>query len=354
MQTAVIELHRREAGRASAGLGEQMGRDARVRVFAAAAVVLAHSAYPPGNPALAALPRGAQHLAAAVFALVVSFPVNAFVLLSFMSQAQRQDPGAHRRRMRAVARKLVPAHLFWTTAFLGAHAVHAHRLGTPRDWVEAYALGTAAAHLYFIPLLVALIAAAPALGRLARTPIRAAMGAVALALSAVALRAWAGTASPWTRALEGFLGMAPFAVAGLALAREWGGIGPRPADTRRTALLAGAVAVAAGVAVAAVRAVPEHGGDLGILGWVGLNAYALAVPVLLLTVRGPASRRTFKLALYSLGVYFVHPFFVQGLRAAEPSRAAALLVVPNALGAALLSVAAVAVLSRTPLRRVVM
>lgn len=342
-------------------LSEQISRDARTRLLAAAAVILVHAAYPPGHAALAALPPGGQRAASLAFALVVAFPVNTFVLLSFLGLARRLEAGAAPGQLlRATARRLVPAHLFWTAVYLGARAAATRTLPAPRAVIEAVALGTGAAHLYFTPLLLALTAAAPVLWWLARRPAAAVAGAAAIAVAAVALRVVLGTGTPWARALPGVLGFGPFAVAGLALARAWRGTAPPAARRRRVLSVSAAAGVLAAVslAVALARAGFVQGLAPHPAAWVGGNVYALAVPLALLAIGGAASRTTVRLASWSLGIYFVHPLFVQALRVTEariPALAGAEvpLVLPNAGLAAVLSVAAVALLVRTPLRRMV-
>ncbi len=359
MEEATIRLSSTQA-EAPLSLAEQISRDARLRVVAAGAVVLVHSAYPPSSPVLAAQPEPWRTLAALAFDLVVSFPVNAFVLLAFLGFARASANGAAGQRLRALAWRLVPAQLFWTFAFLLARALASRALPSPRAVIEGVALGNAAAHLYFVPVLLLLAAAAPLWAYLARSPWRALVAAAALAVVATALQKALGHQSSVLRLAAGALGFAPFAVAGLALARSWRGVGPG-AGRRPAVLVAGMALVAAGAALVASRALADdgRGGPFQVGPWLGLNALALGTPLLVLCVRGPASPRMVRLASLSLGVYFVHPFFVQLLRAAQ-ARVPALaahpleLIAVNAALAAALSVVAVALLARTPLRRFVL
>lgn len=82
------------------------------------------------------------------------------------------------------------------------------------------------------------------------------------------------------------------------------------------------------------------------------------MPLLLLCAGGRPSSRLVLLARHTMGVYFVHPFFVVGLRLLE-ARTPTLrglelaLILPNAALATVLSFLAVAFASRTRLRRVV-
>jgi surface polysaccharide O-acyltransferase-like enzyme len=342
-------------------LGEQVARDARTRLVAASGVVLVHAAYPPGHPALASLPEGWRALVSAVFTVLVSFPVNAFVLLSFLGLSPRVASGTPARELvRAAAHRLVPPYLFWSGVFLAGKAALTHRLPSPRVVAEAFVLGQAAQHLYFIPHLLALTLTAPLLWRLARWPHVALAGGASLAVASVALLRLAGSdAGVWVRSLIGFLGLAPFAVAGLALAQMWGGTAPPPLAARRLRVVAGTVALVS--AAALVREVLAAGPGpfaFGEAAWLANFGCALAIPVLLASLGGRVPPRLLRLAPFTLGVYLVHPLFTLALRSAEArvGRLASMtgaLIVPNALLTAALSVAAVAMLARTPARRTV-
>jgi surface polysaccharide O-acyltransferase-like enzyme len=345
------------------GLKDQVSRDARTRVIASAAVVLVHAAYPPGHPALASLSPDGQEALAAVSTVLSSFPVNTFVLLSFLGLAPRLRTGVPAGRLLGtLVRRLGVAHLFWAGAFLAARAALERELPSPRTVLEGVVLGTAADHLYFVPVLLALTAASPALAWLARTPRDALTGGLALALAGIALRVYALEAGdPWTRAAAGVLGFAPFAVAGLALAEWWGGRAPGP---ERAAAVVPAAALVTLASAATLVGVVSHAGraadaSFSLAAWLGVNGCALGIPVLLLSFGGRASPRLVRLAGSTLGVYFVHPFFAQLLRRGEARLEAVaglepLLIVPNAIATVALSLAALAVLARTPLRRVVM
>jgi peptidoglycan/LPS O-acetylase OafA/YrhL len=337
-------------------LAEQVARDARTRAVAAAAVVLVHAAWPPGHAALAGLSPPARQAAEVGFSLLVTFPVNAFVLLAFLSLAPRLRAGVPARTLLGtLARRLGPPHLFWTAAYLGAHALHARAWPSPGAVVEGALLGTAAAHLYFTPLLLALAALAPALERLSRTPVRAVAGAAALALAGIGLHlSWRPEAAP-ARAVVGLFGFAPFAVAGLALGRAWRGLAPPARRAAGVLAAAAAATVSCAAALAAVRALRGPGFDP--LAWLAGNGLALGVPLVLLSAPGRVPPWMLRVARHGLGVYLVHPFFVQALRLAEarvPALAGreALLVLPNAAAALALSLGFVALLARTPLRRV--
>lgn len=344
------------------GLAEQVSRDARTRVIAAAAVVLVHAAYPRGHPALASLSPNGQEAFAAASSLLSSFPVNTFVLLSFLGLAPRLQAGVPAGRvLGTLVRRLGVPHLCWAGAFLAARAALERDLPTASAVLEGVVLGTAADHLYFVPVLLALTAASPALAWLARTPQNALTSGLALAVAGIAVRVHALEAGdPWTRAAAGVLGFAPFAVAGLALARWWGGRAPGPARAAVVVPVAALVTLAAAATLVglASHADPAGGPSFSLAAWLGVNGCALGIPVLLLSFGGRASPRLVRLAGSTLGVYLVHPFFAQLLRRGEARLAALdglepLLIVPNAIATAALSLAAVAVIARTPLRRVV-
>lgn len=339
---------------------EQTWRDARLRMVAASGVVLVHCAYPPGDPILSRAPPDVATWEALLFRLVVSIPVNAFVLLSFLGMAARMSAGAPPGRLlRTAAQRLVPAHAFWVVAFLAARAAQAGALPSPRAIVEGFLLGTAAAHLYFTPLLLALMVAAPVVARRAGSPARVALAAVAFAAGSAFLERAVGRDGLALRTLLGVLGYVPYALAGLALGGWWGGIAPGPDRARTVApIAAGAVLVSAATILWLGSAPGAAGGTPSLALWLAGNGLGLGVPILLLCAGGRPSSRIARLAAHSMGVYFIHPFFVVGLRVLE-ARLPALrglevwLVLPNAIAAAALSFLAVRLASRTRLRRVV-
>ncbi|HYD41250.1 MAG TPA: acyltransferase family protein [Anaeromyxobacter sp.] len=346
--------------RSTLGLLEQTWRDARLRVSAASGVVLVHCAYPPGDPVLSRAPPDVATWEAILFRVVVSIPVNAFILLAFVGMAARLSAGAPPGRLlRTSAQRLVPAHAFWVVAFLAARAAQTGQLPSPRAVAEGLLLGTAAAHLYFTPLLLALMAAVPAVARRAGSPARVALLAIAVAAITAALEQTVGRDGLVLRTALGILGYVPYALAGLALGGWWGGIAPGPERARIVAPIAAAVAAAAAAAILWLGAAP---GGAALRPspalWLAGNGLGLSVPVLLLCAGGRPSLRVARLAALSMGVYFVHPFFVVGLRMAE-ARLPALrgqevwMILPNAAAAAVLSFLAVRLMSRTRLRRVV-
>jgi surface polysaccharide O-acyltransferase-like enzyme len=341
------------------GVGEQLLRDARTRLIAASAVVLVHSAYPPGHPALAPLSADAYRAQSLAFSLLVAFPVNTFVMLSFLNLAPRVEAGVPGRTLlRTAAHRLVRAHVFWVCVYLSVKALAFHRWPSWRDVVEGVVLGTAAAHLYFTPLLLALTATAPLLFRLARTPRTAIPVAGAVGLCALGLELTLSRPSAWSHAFIGFVGYLPIAVAGLALGRWWRGVAPAPDRTRTVVRVAVPLVLlsAAGLVHRSFFGYTEPASRFAA--WLAANGYALGVPMLLLARRAGGTW-VVRLAPLTLGVYFVHPIFIQGLRVLEARFPAlhgseAALSLPNAALAIPLSFGAVALIARSPLRRCVL
>jgi hypothetical protein len=186
------------------------------------------------------------------------------------------------------------------------------------------------------------------------------VGGVGLALSALALHLAASGGNAWYGALVGLLGLAPFALAGLALARAWGGAAPAPEQGRQIGPVAAGLALVSGL-VLAHAALAAGGGPVPLTPerWVANNVFALALPVLLLSVGGRVPAWVVRIAPYTLGVYLVHPFFIaaaRGLEARVPALAGreAEVMVLNAALAGVASLAAVALLARTPARRIVL
>jgi hypothetical protein len=343
------------------GPGEQLTRDARLRLLAASAVVLVHSAYPPGHAVLAGLGPGARTVEAVLFRLAVSFPVNAFILLAFMSLAPRLQAGRSALQLlRGPARRLVPIQIFWSLAFLAAHAAASRDLPGPGTVLRGVVLGQAAAHLYFIPQLLALMAAAPLFFRLSQTPLVALASGAALSAASAGLYLAVGGANTWIHAISGLLGFGPFAIAGLAMARAWGGVAPGPERSRGVIRVGIALAMVSGLVL--VQTILEARGGptrFSAHGWLANIGFALAVPVLLLAWRARLPPKLLRLAPYTLGVYLIHPFFIQGLRAAESqlhwlSGGEVALILPNAVLAGAMSLGAVVLLARSPLRRTVL
>jgi surface polysaccharide O-acyltransferase-like enzyme len=184
-------------------------------------------------------------------------------------------------------------------------------------------------------------------------------GGAALSAASAGLFLSVGGGDPWLHALIGFLGLGPFAIAGLALARAWGGVAPGPGKGRVVTRSAAALAMVSGLVL--IQTVLETGGGPGRFsahGWLANIGFALAVPVLLLVWRAPLPPKLLRLAPYTLGVYLVHPFFIQGLRVVESrfpwlSGTEVALILPNAMLAGAMSLGAVVLLARSPLRRAV-
>lgn len=342
------------------GLLDQVWRDARMRLVAASCVVLVHAAYPPGSRSLDAAPAAARTLEGLLFRTAVSWPVNAFVLLAFLGMASRLAVGAPGRKLlRTALRRLVPAHLFWVAAFLGARAVQERRLPDPWEVAKGVLLGTAAAHLYFVPLLLALMATALALRRVGGSALAAGLLAAAAAAVSASLELTLSRDTEWVRTLLGYLGFVPYALAGLALGRWWGGVAPGPERARVVAPIAAASVLASIGTLAWLFYGPGWPPDSpSLAAWLATNGLGLGVPLLILCAGGRPSSRFVLVARHTMGVYFVHPFFVVVLRRLEAGAHALRglevgLILPNAVLAAGLSFAVVALASRTRLRHMV-
>jgi hypothetical protein len=323
-------------------------------------VVFVHSAYAPGHPAMMGMSPGVQLAESIVFTLAVGFPVHAFILLSFLHLGPRLQAGVPAGELlRAAARRLLPAHFFWVTMFLGTRALVERSVPGPSEMLTGYVLGTAAAHLYFTPLLLALTALAPLLYRGARAPFTAVLTGGALALGSIALYGLVAPGTEWLTPVVGLMSTSTIAVAGLALAERWGGSAPPSQSAPAILWVAGAGLLAsAGVLVQAAAQSGWQPVPFGAGVWLGRLGYSLAVPVLLVAMGGPVPAWVIRLAPYTLGVYFVHPFFTKALQTLEaqvPALAGmeAVLIAPNAVIGIALSLGAVVLLARTPMRRFV-
>jgi surface polysaccharide O-acyltransferase-like enzyme len=340
--------------------GQQLARDARARLVAASGVVLVHATYPPGHRVLEQMGPVGQLWDATTFTVAVTFPVHLFVLLSFLNLAPRvraQMPA--RELLRLTGRRLVPAHLFWVAVFLGVGSAHEGRWPELGRVLDGFVFGTAAAHLYFTPLLLGLTALCPLLFRVAHRPVLALGVGTALAGLALAAHVLVAPTQAFGTALVGVAAMAPFALAGLVLAERWEGLAP---STRAApAILWGAgsvVLVSVVVLVEAVRGAPAEPLALGPSVWLARAGCSLGIPLLLLAAGGAIPSWVLRWAPYTLGIYFVHPLFIVALRTIEArirllDGLQAPLVLVNAALALVLSAACVALLARTPLRRVV-
>ncbi len=333
----------------------------RVRVVAAFAVVVCHAAYSPTTPVFAAAPPEARLVEGILAQLAVSFPVNAFTLVSFLllepsaRAGTRSWGGLLRRRIV----RLAPAYLFWS-AFYAAIRVALGGRPSAADALRMLLLGTAAAHLYYVPLLVAITAAYPAALWLSRRPALGVAAALALAFGSARLALAVGQRSPWILAALGICGVAGYAVIGFALSRAWGGSEPPLAARRRLAAVGMVLVVAGAALVARHSALEAAAGRLvehDVARWAGGVACSLGVPIVLLAAPLRVPRALQVLAPLSFGIYLVHPVFVKLLQVAESRLAAAhgaemLLIVPNAVLALAASALLVSLGLRSPLRRV--
>jgi len=349
-----------EPGTVALGFGEQLARDARARIVAASGVVLVHTLYPPGHPALLTMGPATQVWDVVAYTLAVTFPVHLFVLLSFLNLAPRvRARQGTRELVRTAARRLVPAHLFWVAVFFAAEIALSRSLPSPAELVNGVLFGTVAAHLYFTPLLLALIALSPLLFRAARMPSTALLWGALFASGSLGVTLLVAPDAPWARMLTGIAAMAPFAIAGLAFADRWGGLAPPPHASPYLLWGAGAVVLVSAVVLAeAVSLDPTVRLQPTAAVWLANVACALGIPLMLMAAGGTVPRWALRFAPLTLGVYFVHPLFIVGLRKVQ-ARVPALeeyagaLVPVNTVVAIGLSLATVWLLARTPLRRVV-
>ncbi len=340
------------------GVGAQIARDARLRLLCALGVVFVHAAYPPANPVLLGMDPLSRAAAFTAYTVTVTFPVHAFILLSFLNLVPRMDAGGSPRvYLRATFMRLLPAHVFWVVVYLGLGALFRGAPPAVPEIVSGLLIGDAAAHLYFTPLLLTLSALAPVLGWLARRPLRAASSVLLCAVSSAWLWHQLPDAPRFVTALIGVVGMAPIAIAGIFLGRAWSGLAPGPGIDRVIALGAGAVAALAAITLGSAAWLAD-GQPLTPTApiWLSRFSLGLAVPVLLLSVSGRIPMWLLKLAPCTLGVYFVHPLFIKALQLVEArllgpqSGWEGILIGVNLVVATALSVLAVKLLVRTPLK----
>lgn len=337
------------------------GRLAAVRLGATFLVVLIHVTGGPDRPALGPGAQAPSLANLVVNRLGSSLAVPTFLLLAFMSLHPRlAGERGWARRLRARCVQLAPAYLFWVAVYGAARVVLGGERLTPGTAARYLLLGDAAAHLYFVPLLVALTLLAPAWLWLVRRPALGLAAALALPLGSAALAGAAASAGPLATALDGVAGNACYAIAGLALVEAFGGWEPAPARSAAVfpAALAAALlaaAVVTGHAVAQLTAGAVVPPAAATLARVVLPVAALTA-VLSSGARVPGWAAG--LAPLTFGVYLVHPLLLKPLRALE-GRVPALtghelaFAVPNALLVAIGSFWVVLLLADTRLRRVV-
>jgi hypothetical protein len=344
-------------------LGEQISRDARARLIAASSVVLVHCAYPSGHPQLAYFSSGVQKVESLIFFLLVAFPVNVFIVLSFLNIAPRLEAGASEKIIFwSLARKLIPIQLFWGLFYLLMGAYFRGGVLSPQSIFEGVILGTAASHLYFIPLLLALTAAVPLWNRLTKNCQLAWASVFGLWVISCLAEVCLGRETVWQRQITGFVGLTPFALAGIALAKGWKGIAPSATNARKISQLSGLIIIFSMIALSLAWLYAEYlsAGDVVTSNLVRLFRiiYALGIPIWILSWSKSVPGWMVRLAPYTLGIYLVHPVFVVGLRKAQSMipffhSLEIVLILPNAILALLISLAAVVLIAKTPLRRFV-
>lgn len=339
------------------------GRGARLgtlRMAAIGLVVLVHTTAGPDAPAFAAASEAERLFAAVAFRLATALAVPIFLLLAFMSLHPRTS--GQRDTSAIIAsrfRRLAPAYLFWTVVY-GALKIASGGGHGPERIAEYVLLGASAAHMYFLPLLLALTALLPLWLALARRPWLGLAACVALPLGASYALDLSGTTGPWSQAALGLLGSAVYALAALTLVEWWGAWEPPERWRRPTLVLASGLALVAGAALtgqAVAEAAAAASLPAPLLVRVARVAFPIAVTCALLSSRARLPPQTIGLGPLVFGVYLVHPF-VAKLALAPLTRIPLLaahqvalgpLVAPIVLAA---SLCLVLLLMGTPLRRV--
>lgn len=297
----------------------------QVRVWAALGIVCFH--------AQSGLPSIIGYAGLPAFAIL-----SAFLLGDVRSaQGPRAVPLARFTERRA--RRLLVPWAAWLAFYLVVDASVVAIGLRPRDWLDFNPLFGTRIHLWYLPFvffgLVGIRLAAPALARLGRR------GVIAVAAAAGVVAAVVVPGLPWITQLPlpapQFLFAAPALGYGVALAQI------ATIDDRSTRQLA--ASGVGGLAIAAAVAAQVAHGD----SWI---PYGLAVPAtfaaaLAPTEVGPVART---LAPLTLGVYLVHPFVVGVIRTSGVMARLGLPDETTFVWAFGVSLGAVALLRRTPLR----
>lgn len=353
-QTQVVAL-RPELARSRA----RTSRLDALRVGAAGLVVFIHASAGPASLSQDSAEPLTRALAGSAFRLASSLAVPTFLLLAFLQIAPALGARTDLRRVAQRCARIVPVYLFWTALYAAMKLASGGAHATPSVVAQYVLLGSSAAHLYFLPLLLVLTALAPLWIALARRPVLGAAAAIALPLGSSYLSGVAGE-GVWIQSLLGMTGNAVYAIAGAALALRWRGGEPAP-ERRRLVF-----AVSFGVALAAGAIVAAHGAAEGLAAAslpapLAARAARVAFPVATLCavlssrVRLPGWTAT--LAPLTFGIYLVHPLVLVPIRMLEArvghlASHDVLLALPNALLGFAAAALAVLVLLDTRLRRV--
>jgi surface polysaccharide O-acyltransferase-like enzyme len=324
-----------------------------------ALVVFIHASSGPEALDVAALTPSVRVAAGVAVRLATSLAVPIFLLLAFM---QLHPTLAGRQDLRRLARRcarILPVYLFWTAVYAVLKLTVGGVRPTAGLIAEYVFLGKAAAHLYFLPLLVVLTASLPIWLWIARRRYLAIAAAAALPLGTSYLDGLPGL-SVWAHSLLGILGNSVYAIAALAIVERWGGWEPAGASRRRTLLLFSAAALASGIVLAAHGAAEGLSASPLSASWL-VRAARVAFPIstacAVLASRAHLPEWTAPLAPLTLGIYVVHPLLLQPLRMLEArvpllGGHSSLLAVPNSIVVLAATVAIVLTLMNTRLRKV--
>jgi surface polysaccharide O-acyltransferase-like enzyme len=311
----------------------------RVRVLASSTVVLLHAAWTPATAMYAHLGVASRELSSLLL-LATGANVPAFLFVTFLLLERRRSPETpYVEVLRGRCASLLPPYLLWSTLYLVPKLATGQVRASVRTLVEVYILGDAAAHLYFIPSLLALIAASPLLRWIASRTWVAAICAVTCPLLAAHLMRELRPTSAWFEFGLGVLGNVCYPVAALTLGRLWGDTRP-PARWRGASAVVSLLVAGIGAGVIYRLAVAESLAAAPILPTLlerlALVGYAIAMPCLLIaTARVPAIW-TRTIAPLTFGIYLGHPMFVKALQLAEsqvalPAGWEGALMIPNGL-----------------------
>jgi peptidoglycan/LPS O-acetylase OafA/YrhL len=330
-----------------------------LRVGAAGLVVFIHASAGPATLSAESATPLSRALAGSAFRLASSLAVPTFLLLAFLQLAPALGARTDLRRVAQRCLRIVPVYLFWTALYAAMKLASGEARATPSVVAQYVLLGSSAAHLYFLPLLLVLTALAPAWIWLARRPALGAAAAIALPVGASYLAGAAGT-GVWAHSLLGMAGNAAYAIAGATLALR--GRGGEPAPERRRLVFA----ISFGAALAAGAIVAAHGAAEGLAAAalpatlasrVARVAFPIATLCAVLSSQVRLPGWTATLAPLTFGIYLVHPLVLVPIRMLEArvghlASHDVLLALPNALLGFAAAGLAVLVLFDTRLRRV--
>lgn len=286
------------------------------RMLAVAAVVVLHvsgSVVTQGEFGSSAWWAGNLYDAATRWSVPVFVMISGALLLD-----ERRSEGAGHFYRRRVARILVPL-VFWTVVFVAWTAVRTRGAGDEYDIgdaVEAVVSGKPYFHLWYLYMLVGLYLVTPVVRVIVRGYSRRTLWlftAAAFALSAVDEFRGATYNNDDELFLTWFVPFLGYFVAGHLIAtsnRRVGWLVPS------LAVLVSAAATAAGCFLRGRAEDPQEG--LYFYGYLSVTVIPMAIAVMWtlksLTFGEQATRRLSRFAASALGVYLVHPLFLDTLR----------------------------------------